>query len=247
MSNWQDPNIRNHVKGDSSDLRYARFFETNIFSNNPTHKYYPFLLKDLHANPSLVYKSVDNEKRDKHMKILADKSPCYRFSNTSNFKPMQDSFYAMGQVYLYQIIYGINNLWNIMEYNDINNPKILMPTISNITDLFTDLLHEVYFHNMSKLQDPEDIREAVERIIVKCDINYGLDEIITEKMHLNRADVVRRLKSPLITKYLARKLSKMITKLDKPDKELTYKKVNNLLKTLNHYIREVIYNNEKES
>ena len=244
MADWQDPDIKNHVKGDITKLRYAQFFQTNIFSNHPTRKFYPYLLKDMHSAQSIVYKSVDGEKRDKHMKILAERVPIYRFSNTSNFKPMQDSFYAMGQVYLYQIIYGINNLWNIMDYHDTKNPKILIPTISDITELFTNLLHELYFHNMKELTTVTAIRNAIERIIVKADIEYSLDEIVSEKMHLNRVDIVRRLKSPLITRYLARKLSLLINKRERVDDELLYKTVSDLLKRLRHYIRDNTFRSE---
>lgn len=244
MANWQDPDIRNHVRGDITNLRYAQFFEWNIFSNHPTNKYYPYLLKDMHSLKSIVYKSINSEKRDKHMKILAENSPIYRFSNTSNFKPMQDSFYAMGQVYLYQIIYGVNKLWNILDYNDTKNPKILMPTVANITELFTELLHELYFRNMHKLTTVSSIREALEKIIIKCDIEYGLDEIVTDKMHLDRVDVARRLKSPLITKYLARKLSLLINKREVVDEELVYKTINDLLKRLAHYVRDNTFKSE---
>ena len=236
MGNWTDPDIKKHVIGDNN-LRYNLFLEPYTFYNEPVRIFNPYIEKEMHSLPNMVYKAVDNEKRDKHHKILEEVSPRYRFAYTSNYRPMQDSYFAMGQVYLYQLILGINKLWTIIDYSDSNIPKILMPTKSQITSLFRDLLTEKNFRNVQELTNEEAIRDALEDLIINTEVDYALVKIVAEKLHVSIGDSIRRLKSPLITKYLSINISKMINNRSSINDALLNKTINELLQRLKIYIK----------
>ena len=237
MSNWTDPDIRKHVIGDNN-LRYNLFLVPFIFYNEPVRIFNPYIEKDMHSIPNIVYKAIDQEKQDKHHKILEEISPKYTFAYTSNYRPMQDSYFAMGEVYLYQLILGINKLWTTIDYCDSNIPKILVPTKSQITRLFRDLLTEKNFRNAQELTNEDAIRDALEDLIINSEVDYSLVKIAAEKLHLSINDAIIRLKSPLITKYLSISISKIINNRSSINDSLLKKTINRLLHRLKVYIKD---------
>lgn len=237
MGNWTDPDVKKHVIGDTSQ-RYKLFLEPFTFYSSPTKKYTPFMLKDMHSVPNIIYYGIDNERREKHITNLREDSPKYRFAYTSNHKPMQDAFFAIGQVYLYQILLGINKLWNTLEYEYSNIPKVLVPNKSIITNLFRDLLTQQNFKQIQELTQEPQIRRAIQRLIVDIDIDYHLSEIISEKLHIPIEDVVRRLKSPLIVKYLSRTITKMINITDVPPIKVLENTLDTMLKKVTVFIKD---------
>lgn len=189
-------------------------------------------------NPSLIYKSVEQEKRVKFLDTVAEDAPRYTFANTSNYKVMQDSYYAMGNVYLYQIILNINKVWTLLDYHDENIPKVLVPTKTNITDLFRALKYDLQFSNAQELVTCDDINEAVEKVINNAETDFHFKNIIKEKLYMEENQVVRRLNSPLIKNYLNLQLSRLINNINSMDDELLVKSLNTLLKRLRLYIRD---------
>ena len=245
MANWKDPDIRNHVSGDITNLRIGGFMQDNIFYSNTSKRYYPYKLKDMHMQPSLIYRDINREKMKKNLDITAEAAPRYRFANTSNYKPMQDCYYAIGNVYLYQIILNINNLWSLLEYHDENLPKVLIPYRHDITNLFRRLMNERHFRNIYELNTPEKINDAIMKTIIDTEVDYHIVDIAKEKMYLNYDDIQRRLKSPLITKYLNRVLSKLVENKDIINDTLLTTIITNILRRLRIYIKDSVqYSND---
>ena len=237
MGNWNDPDIRNHVTGDDT-LRYNLFLVPNVFYNEPMRIFNPYIEKDMRSHANMIYKSVDNEQRDKYHRMLEEVSPRYRFAYTSNLRAMQDSYFAIGNIYLYQLILGINNLWTILDYTDSNIPRIYVPTKSQITSIFRGLLTERNYHNMHELNNEEEIRRALEDLIINTEVDYTLVRMVSDKLHISIPNAIRRLKSPLITKYLSRSISKMIVNRSSINDRLLVKTITNMLHKLKVYIRD---------
>lgn len=242
MSNWKDPDLRKHVAGDRPALTYKRFFEQFNFVNEYSGQYSPFVLKDLNfSTVNVQYNTVNNEKLDKHIMNLKEQSPRYTFASTSNNKPMMDSYFAFDNVYLYHLILRINNIYNILEYNDTSMRKILIPTKSLLNKLLSMLIDDNYFKMVKDINNPEELAEAIENVIVKADVDLDLNDIISEKLYINNIDKVnKRMKSPLITKYLSKQLSKIVYNNEDNSSEDTLKEI---IKDIISKLKVYVYNN----
>ena len=245
MANWTDPDLRNHVNDDSG-LRIDNFQEAFAFQNNiPNGNIYPYKLKDVYVNKSIIYKALNNDKFDKYNNWLRENSSSYQFLATSNSLPMSDAYSTFGKmVYLYQLLLSVNGLWNIMEYNDstVSNGRIYMPSSNQLTNILRDLLKENSSHNMREITNLEELRETLKMVISDAQIDYNLTDVITEKMRMKYSQTFRRLTSPLILKYLNTQLNKLINNIDDTDNNLLVDKLNELFRELNIYITET--NNE---
>ena len=204
MANWIDPDLRNHVIDDSG-LRVDNFQEKFVFQDNiSSGNVYPYKLKDVYVNKSVIYKALNNEKFDKYNTHLKEVAPSYQFAPTSNNLPMADAYSAFGKmVYLYQLLLSINGLWNTLEYNDstVSNGRIYMPTSSQLTSLLRSLLIESNTHNMREVTNVDELRELLRKVVSDAQLDYTLVEVIEEKMrHVKDTHLIRRLRSHLIQK-----------------------------------------------
>ena len=238
MGNWTDANLRNHVKGDQT-YSFEKFFTTVTFVDNPSKRFLPFKLKNMRRPNNLIFKVLDFAKFNKEIDKLRDRSPTYRFDTKSDNKPMQDSFYSIGHVYLFQILLAINKKWNLLEYNSDKLPLVKCPTKRGLQDMFISLLKAKHYHPVIKLKTPEEIQKAIENLIINIDDDFGIADIVSEKYHDidNLKQYIKRLKSPLVTKYLSRKLSSIEYDSDTINNELLSNTLNNVLEALNLYIK----------
>lgn len=238
MGSWTDANLRNHISGDRPQLTFNNFFEHFNFVNELSTKYSPFILKDLNFTSSNIqYNAINSEKFDKHTSNLKERSPQFSFAATSNNKPMMDAYFAFNNVYLYQLILKLNNLWNIMEYTDSSIKKIIIPRRAHLQRLLKDLLTDNYFKSVKELTTPEAIAEAIENVIIKADIDLGMEDVIVEKLYLSNLNEIKaRVKSPLVAKYLSRELSKLIYKVDAENDNLLAETLDDILKKLKIYV-----------
>ena len=238
-NSWTDANLRNHVsKSSNSNNRMDTFYQTLTFVNKSSKEYSPYILKDLYNQPNIKYKELDNDKFDKYNIILQDKAPKYTFGSAHSNKPMYDAYYAFGKIYLYQIILACNNIWNLLDYNDDNFKKILIPNKQNIQQLFKDLLQAKHSRQIKELNKVDDIEEALKLIIINCEVDYNMIDAIYQKLNISYAEINRRLKSPLITKFLSRQLYQLINKSDEDvvDDELLTDTLNSILRKVTRYI-----------
>ena len=98
MANWTDPDLRNHVN-DESGLRVDNFQEAFAFQDNISEgNIYPYKLKDVYVNKSIIYKALNNEKFDKYNAHLKEVAPSYQFLATSNNLPMSDAYNSFGKM-----------------------------------------------------------------------------------------------------------------------------------------------------
>lgn len=236
IGNWEDPNIRNHVLGDTS-IRYNTMFEPTSFVDKPTPIYNTFIEKNLTRQDNLIYWQPNLETMQSYNDTLKDNSPLYNFLWTSNYKAMQDSYYSLGQVYLYQIILRLNNFWSILDYSGEYQSKVTIPTKYNITNLFRKVLTSQNFKTIRELKSEEDINDAVLKLVVNVDIDYNVLEVIANKIYISGDDVKRRVESPLFRKYLARELTKLMTGYNYTSEAKFSEKINDLLNQLSIYIR----------
>lgn len=237
MSDWKDPNLRNHINGDST-LTIGRFFEKFAFkSKTSSNKTYPYKLKDVYKTYDIIYNALDNEKFSKYSSRLKEISKEYEnFAETSNGRPMKDSYYTYGKnVQLYQFLLIANSLWSSLEYNsDIGGVKV--PSKNTLTNMLRDLLIGNNYRNMRELTSEEEIRDVIQRSI-DAENEYTLTDVISEKMYMNEEDVNKRLKSPLM-KYLTDELIKLSQDSSNYDEELLNEKLNDLFMRLRQYIKE---------
>ena len=236
-ASWTDANLRNHVSR-STNNRFDNFFETFSFTDESTKKYSPYILKDLYSSPNIKYNEIDNNKFDKYNIILQDKAPRYNFGSLHSNKPMYDAYYAFGKIFLYQLILACNNIWNLLDYNDDNLKKVLVPTKQNIQDLYKNLLQAKHYRTIRELIKVDDIENAIKSIIVNSEIDYGIVDAIHEKLNISYYQINRRLKSPLIVKFLSKQLYQLINKTDeeKIDDELLTDTLNSILKRVTKFI-----------
>ena len=221
MGNWTDANLRNHISGDKPTLSFNNFFEKFNFINDQSNNFSTFVLKDLNfSTANIQYNAINNDKLEKHASNLKEKSPRYTFASTSNNKPMMDSYFAFNNVYLYQLILKINNIYNSMDYTNTSMKKILIPTKALLNRLLGMLIDDNYFKMTRELNNPEELAEAIENIIINADVDLELNDVISEKLYINDTDEVnKRMKSPLVIKYLSKQLSKLIYKSEEDKSE----------------------------
>lgn len=237
-SNWMDANLRNHVTDDSG-LRISKFFQpysfyTNLESSNiPNYK-----KKEMDFSDNVVYHDLNREKFIKYTDHLQEVSKAYQFVETNNYRPMHDAYKTFSKmVYLYQLLFIINNIWSITDYNTSYMDNVNFVSSSQLTEVLRSLLIENNFKNMKKLDNPDEIRKAVEKIIVDVEADYELLDIINEKIHINDYEKLsRRLNSPLITKYLNKKISELINNKKELNEELLLTTLDDLLRNINLYV-----------
>lgn len=240
MGNWNDADLRNHIKGDLPQLSFERFFEKYNYVNEQDNKYYPFIEKDQNIlTTNIVYNSTNNEKLDKYVNTnLKEESPRYTFASTSNNKPMMDSFFSSGNVYLYQLILKINNIWNSMEYTDVNMKKILIPTKSLLQEMLKDILVDNNYKMTKNINNEDELNELVQMIIVKADVDVELANIINTKLFINNISLVKkRLESPLVQKYLNKELNKIVNN----EETLSEENLTNILRLLVQKLKYYVY------
>ena len=125
-----------------------------------------------------------------------------------------------------------------MEYTDSSMKKIVIPRNGQIQRLLKDLLTDNYFKSVKELNSPEAIAEAIENVILKADVDLGIEDVLSEKLYIdNVKELKNRMKSPLVAKYLSKELSKIIYKVDSENEELLTEVLNDIIKKLKIYVR----------
>ena len=235
-NNWTDANIRNHVSSENK-YRIERFYEEFIFSSGSSKQYYPFILEDIYAQPNVIYKSFNYDKFDKYISVMKEKAAKYTFASTSDSKALQDAKFSFTYIYLYQLILYCNNLTTMLDYDSSNLPKVLMPTKSNIETLFKDLLKDSHHKNVKELTKAEDIEEAVRQVIVNADQDHELADAISELINIDNVDnIVKRLNSPLIQKYLSRQIYYLLYHIEAENEDVLINTLHNWLKKITKFV-----------
>ena len=238
MSDWTDPNIRNHVLEDST-LTIDKFLETFAFkAKSQSNKTYPYKLKDVYKTYDFLYKALDNEKFLKYSNRLKELSKEYEaFATTSNCKPMKDSYYTYGKkVQVYQFLLIANNLWNMLDYNsDIGSVKV--PSKELMNNMLRDMIIGNNYRNMKSLTNPDEIREMIQSSN-EAEDEVTLAKIVSDKMYIDQTDVKRRYSSPIISEYLSKVLNELINNVDDSDDDVLEEKINDLFMKLRQYVKE---------
>lgn len=241
-NSWTDANLRNHVsRSNNNNNRMDTFNQALTFESYATNEYSPYILKELYNSPNIKYNEFDNDKFDKYNDVLQDKAPKYSFGTLHSNKPMYDAYYAFGKIYLYQLILACNNISTLLDYDDNNFKKILVPTSQNIQEMFKNLLHDKHFKSIKELTKVEDIEEIIKLVIINSEIDYTIVDAIHEKLNISYAKLNKRLQSPLIIKYLSRQLYQIINRITDEDEivvdeELLTNTLNSILKKTTKYI-----------
>ena len=238
MGNWADANLRNHVSGDQV-YSLTKFLDTYAFVDRPSNRYLPFKLKNMRTPNNLKYSVMKFEDFNREIEKLTERSPSYKFDVVSNNKPMQDSYFAVGYVYLYQILLAINNKWTLLDYNSDKLPRVKIPTKRGIQEMFVSMLKNKYYHAVVKLKSPEEIQKAIELLITDIDEDLSMADMASMKLQESEKyeRYMKRLKSPLVTKYLSRQINKILYNYDQINEETLSIVLSNLLDNLNLFLK----------
>lgn len=228
---WTNPDVKEHVNTNDS-LSISAFMDKFTIINEDKQINSSYKLKN---NEIIQLISMYSPKLEK----LLDYINAYKFNfndeskeHVKDKKPMTTSYDIYNRVELYQLLLAFNGLFSAYEFKYSSNPneKISYPSISLLTNIFSDAMKESNLKVIKKLMSQEEILRVTEMLNNSVNAQYEISSLLSDKLYMDTNEINEILDNPCVNTYLANELS------NSNDKNELNKKLSSMFMSINRYI-----------